>query len=319
MRVTAVRGVRLTAVAGERPATQVANAELPAELDVDDAWVRARTGIAARGLAAEGQGVAELAAAAGAKALAAAGLSGSEVDLLVLATCTPRVPVPATAPTVAARLGSGGAAFDLNAGCAGFCTALAMAADAVRGGSCERALVVGAERLSDWVDWTDRRTAVLFGDGAGAVVLEACDPGHDGVGPVVWGSDGGRAHLISTPEDTRTIRMDGPAVFRWAVPQVATVAREACARAGVEPRELAAFVPHQANLRIVEGAARALGLTAATVVADDVTTSGNTSAASVPLALARLVEAGRVAPGAPVLLVAFGAGLSWAGQVIRCP
>jgi 3-oxoacyl-[acyl-carrier-protein] synthase-3 len=263
--------------------------------------------------------VADLATAAAAKAVAGAGVDPAEVDLLLVASCSLPSPVPGIAPTVAERLGLGGGALDVNAACAGFCYALGLAGSALASGSARNAVVVGAEKMTDWIDWSDRNTAILFGDGAGAAVLTASGPEANGVGPVVWGSDGTGRDLIRVPDFERELTMDGSAVFRWATSSVAGIAREACAKAGLEPRDLAAFVPHQANLRIVDAVVRQLGLDPATVVADDVRTTGNTSSASVPMALASLTESGRVASGDPVLLVAFGAGLSWAGQVVLAP
>jgi 3-oxoacyl-[acyl-carrier-protein] synthase III len=204
-------------------------------------------------------------------------------------------------------------AFDINAACAGFCYGLSVAADAVRSGTARTVVVPGAETLSDWVDWHDRRSAILFGDGAGAAVVGIGET--SGIGPVVWGSDGSRAGLIDVPVGGK-LRLDGPAVFRWATTSLAGVARTACDAAGIAPTDLAAFVPHQANLRIVEAVARRLGAPDA-VVADDITDTGNTSAASVPLALGRLRDEGRVAAGDRALLLAFGAGLTWAGQVVE--
>lgn len=310
---------RLMAVTGQRPARRVTNRELPASLAADDAWIQARTGIRARGLAGDGESVVELAAAAAAKAVAAAGIDAAEVDLLLLSSCSLPSQVPGGAPLVAGRIGVAGGALDVNGACAGFGYALALAADSVRTGTARHVVVVGAERMSDWLDWTDRGTAILFGDGAGAAVVGPAPPGADGIGPVVWGSDATGAALIQVPDHGRHLRMDGPAVFRWATAKVVEVARSACERAGIEPAELAGFIPHQANMRIVHSAARTLGLAATAVVADDGVDSGNTSSASIPLALGRLLDEGRLAQGDPVLLVGFGAGLSWAGQVVRCP
>ncbi|MHB8339656.1 MAG: beta-ketoacyl-ACP synthase 3 [Mycobacteriales bacterium] len=312
-------GARLVAVTAQRPARSVPNDLLPPTVGADDAWIQARTGIRARGVAGPGESVVELAAAAAAKAVAAAGIGPDDVDLLLLASCSQPSQVPGGAPSVASRIGASGGALDVNAACAGFGYALALAADSVRAGTARYVVVVGAERMSDWLDWSDRGTAILFGDGAGAAVVGAAPPEEDGIGPVVWGSDATGATLIQVPDHGRRLEMDGPAVFRWATAKVVEVAREACARAGVRPAELAGFIPHQANMRIVHGAARALGLPAAAVVADDGVESGNTSAASIPLAFGRLLEQGRLSRGAPVLLVGFGAGLSWAGQVVRCP
>jgi 3-oxoacyl-[acyl-carrier-protein] synthase-3 len=315
-------GARLLAVAAQRPQRSLTNDELPAELRTTDSWVRTRTGIARRGVAGPDESIIDLASGAAAKALASAGVDPADVDLLLLASCSLPSPVPGAAASVAERLGTRGGALDLNAACAGFCYALGIAAAAIEAGTASTAVVIGAERMTDWIDWSDRGTAILFGDGAGAAVLTATDQNgteRNGIGPVVWGSDGSGRDLIRVPDFERHLAMDGSAVFRWATSSVAAVAEDACARAGIKPTDLAAFVPHQANLRIVHAVARQLGLSEQTVVADDVVDSGNTSSASVPLALARLIETGRVTTGDPVLLVAFGAGLSWAGQVVLCP
>ncbi len=320
-----LHGTRLLAVTAERPRRSLSNSDLPPTLETTDRWIRERTGIEARGVAAEDETIVDLATTAGAKALAAAGVDPAEVDLVLLASCSLPSQIPGAAPAVAARLGLSGGALDVNAACAGFCYALGLGADAVRAGTARTALVVGAERMTDWLDWTDRGTAILFGDGAGAAVLTAADGtdgtdgAGDGIGPVVWGSDGASRDLIRVPDFEQRLEMDGSAVFRWASTSMAAVAREACARAGVELGDLAAFVPHQANARIVTALVRQLRLDPSTVVADDVAQSGNTSAASVPLAFARLIETGRVRSGDAVLLLAFGAGLSWAGQVVICP
>lgn len=306
-------GARLASVAAHRPAQLVANADLP--VPMDDAWVLARTGIRTRGYATES--LVEMATAAAGKACAAAGLEPSAIDLLILATCTMPTSMPGGAPQVAARLGLSCAAYDVNAACAGFSTALAIAADAVRAGSATRVLVVGADRFSGWLDWTEPKTSVLFGDGAGAGVVTTSQTPD--IGPVVWGSDGSAADLIRIDETSQLVAMDGPAVFRWATTRVVPIAEKACAAAGVTPAELAAFVPHQANLRIGSSLARALHLGPQTVVADDVADAGNTSAASIPLALARLRDEGRVSPGGAALLIGFGAGLCWAAQVVRIP
>jgi len=317
--MTAVRmtGARLLGLGTARPRRVVGNDEVGARVGVDDAWIRARTGIITRHLAGAGESVVELATDAGGKALAAAGVAADEIDLLLLATCTLPQPFPAGAPQVAHALGTGGGALDLNAACSGFCSALALAADSVRAGSTRRALVIGSERFSDWLDWDDKGTCLLFGDGAGAVVVGPAE--HDEIGPVAWGSDGAGAGLIAVPDFGRHMTMRGSEVYRWATSAVAAVARQACDRAGIDPRDLAALVPHQANLRIIDALAKDLGLGPQTVVADDVVRSGNTSAASVPLALGALVEAGRLAAGDAALLVSFGAGLTWAAQVVRCP
>lgn len=297
---------------GHRPARVLTNDEIAARIDTTDAWIRDRTGIATRRIAGAGESVVEMAASAAGKALAHAGVDPLDVGLVLLATCSMPEPLPGGAASVATALGttSAGAA-DVNAACAGFAYALSWAADAVRAGSARYVVVAAAERLSDRVDWDDRTTCILFGDGAGAAVVGVHD-GPDGVGPVVWGSDGTQAAAIRMDEGL--IRMDGPAVFRWATTALAPVARTACERAGVRPEELAAFVPHQANARIVDALARALRIPQDRVCRD-VVTAGNTSAASIPMALADL----DLPPGAPALLMGFGSGLTYAAQVVSCP
>jgi 3-oxoacyl-[acyl-carrier-protein] synthase III len=254
----------------------------------------------------------------GGKALAAAGLAASDIDLLVLATCTIRNAIPGGAARIATAIGGEGmGAFDVNAACGGFCYALSVAADAVRCGSATRVLVVGSEKLTDWLDWADRGTCILFGDGAAAAVVEPAD--EPGLGPVAWGSDGTGAGLVGVPPGDWAIRMDGQAVFRWATTQLAPVVNRACELAGITVADLQAFVPHQANKRIVDALVRSIRLPDTVVVANDITETGNTSAASVPLALSQLVARGQVASGDLALLLAFGAGLTYAGQVVRVP
>ena len=305
---------RLLGLGQHRPPRVVTNDDLSSTLETDDAWIRDRTGIRSRRIAADDASVVSMSVDAAGKALADAGVDPEDVDLVVVATCTMPTSIPGAAAQVASGLGTTRAgAFDVNAACAGFCYALSVAADAVRVGTARHVVVVGAEKLSDWVDWTDRRSAILFADGAAAAVVGAGET--TGIGPVVWGSDGTRAGLIDIPVGGK-LRLDGPAVFRWATTSLAEVARAACTAAGIEPSDLAAFVPHQANMRIVEAVARRLGASGA-VLADDIADTGNTSAASVPLALGRMRDEGRVAAGDRALLLAFGAGLTWAGQVVE--
>jgi 3-oxoacyl-[acyl-carrier-protein] synthase-3 len=311
-----LRYSRILGVGEHRPAHVMSNAELPAELETDDAWIRQRTGIERRHLAADDESLVSMAASAATKALADAGVDPGRVDQVVLATCSMPDPIPGGAPRVADAIGAPGAgAYDLNGACAGFCYALAAASNAVRTGSAEYVVVAGAERLSGWIDWSDRSSAILFGDGAGAVVVGPSD--RPGIGPLVSGSDGTASELIAM-SDTHRIRLDGPAVFRWATTSLGPVAHQVCASAGVEPKELGAVVLHQANLRIVNAIAAALDAPNA-VIATDVVDTGNTSAASVPLALARLRREGRVASGDLAMTLAFGAGLTWAGAVIEIP
>jgi 3-oxoacyl-[acyl-carrier-protein] synthase-3 len=260
-----------------------------------------------------------MAVQAGGKALAASGLSPENVDLVIVATCTPDVPIPNVSAPVAKRLGIvAPGAYDLNAACAGFCYALANAADAVRSGSARNVLVIGAEKLSQWVDWTDRSTCIIFADGAGAAIVGPAVDEPPGIGPVLWGSDGDLADKIFIQDRNSFIFQEGQAVFRWATSALAPIALQACEKAGVDPKDLAAFVPHQANLRIVEAIARKLGAPQA-VVANDIVTAGNTSSASIPLALSRMIERGEVASGSKALLIGFGAGMCYAAQVITVP
>ncbi|WP_049578473.1 beta-ketoacyl-ACP synthase III [Streptomyces sp. SBT349] len=308
---------RISALGHYQPEHVLTNDDLARTVDTNDAWIRQRTGIAERRIA-QGESVTDLAVAAAGKALATAGLAPEDIGQVILATCSGIDRVPSHAAQVAGRLGLPSAvAFDLNNGCAGFTTALATADHTVRAGAARHALVIGAEKMSDVTDWTDRSTCVLLADGAGAAVVSASD--EDGIGPVLWGSDPSRRDTVRM-RDTWQPRFsqDGQSVFRWATTELAPFARQACERAGISTRDLAGIVTHQANLRIIESLARQLDAPDA-VVAQDVVTSGNTSAASVPLALAKLVERREIPAGAPVLLFAFGGGLSWAGQVVRCP
>ena len=308
----------LLGLGAHRPAAREDNAAVAERTGSTDAWIRDRSGIVTRGVAGAGEGVVEMAVSAGAKALAAAGVAPADVDLVLVATCTLTHAVPGAAAAVAAALGTGGAgAVDLGAACAGFTYGVALAADAVRAGRARTVLVVGSERFTDILDPYDRGTAFLFGDGAGAAVIGAAPT--DGIGPVVWSSDGDQADVLRTSGSPPLLHMEGRAVYRWATTSVPDMARRACAAAGLELADLAAFVPHQANLRITDSLVRSLRLPPSVVVAHDVVDSGNTSAASVPLALSRLVEQGQVRTGDPVLLVGFGAGLTAAGQVVRCP
>ncbi|WP_395106165.1 beta-ketoacyl-ACP synthase III [Actinomadura sp. SCN-SB] len=313
----AVPGSRILAFGDYQPARVVTNDELAETVDTSDEWIRTRVGIASRRIAGPEEGIVEMAVHAAGKALAGSGLGPGDIDLVVLATCSAESPMPAHAPQVASRLGiDAPGAFDLNAACAGFCYALGAADAAVRAGTARNALVIGAEKMSAWLDWSDRSTSIIFADGAGAaVVTGSAEPG---VGPVVWGSDGDHHDKIIIPDRNAFIRQEGQAVFRWATGAIAPVALEACERAGVAPSDLAAIVPHQANLRIVDAIARKVKATNA-VVADDIVHSGNTSGASIPLALSRMIERGDVPSGAPALLVGFGAGLAYAAQVIQIP
>ncbi|MFI0257894.1 beta-ketoacyl-ACP synthase III [Streptomyces sp. NPDC017056] len=311
-------GTRIAATGHYQPSRVLTNDDLAGMVDTSDAWIRRRTGIATRRIADE-ESVADLATAAAAKALAASGLEPGDIGMVTVATCSNIDRCPSTAAQVAAALGiPSPVAFDLNNGCAGFCTALASADHAVRAGAARHALVIGAEKMSDVTDWTDRSTCVLLGDGAGAVVVSAAESAH--IGPVVWGSDPTRAQAVRLVDDWHPrFAQEGQTVFRWVTTELAPLAAEACERAGIGLADLAGVVTHQANLRIIEAVVQQLDLPEHVVIARDVVESGNTSAASVPLALSKMVERRDLPSGGPVLLLSFGGGLSFAGQVVDCP
>jgi 3-oxoacyl-[acyl-carrier-protein] synthase III len=310
------RHSRILGLGEQRPVRTVTNHELLVTLDTSDEWIQQRTGIASRGIAGADESVVSMASEAARKAVADAGVDPARVGLVILATCTLPQSMPGGGAQIASALGAVHAgAFDVNGACAGFSYALSIASDAIRAGSTDYVVVVGADRMSDVLDWSDRTTAILFGDGAGAVVLGPSD--EPGIGPVIFGSDGSASNLIDMTPNNH-IRMQGPAVFRWATTALAEVALKICEAAGVAPSELAAVIPHQANLRIINTLARQIGATNA-VVARDIVDAGNTSAASVPLALARLRREGRVVAGDLALTLAFGSGLTWAGSIVTVP
>ena len=313
-------GTKILGFGGYQPDKVVTNDDLAKIVDTNDEWIRSRVGIQSRRVAGDDETVADMAEAAGAKALAASGLEPSEVDLVIVATCSPESPLPNVSATVAHRLGiPAPGAYDLNAACAGFCYGIGAASDSVRAGSARNVLVIGAEKMTSWIDWTDRSTCIIFADGAGAAVVgQAGADERPGIGPVVWGSAGDLAQKITIEGRDGSLRQDGQSVFRWATSAIAPVALEACRRAGVTPAEISAFVSHQANLRIVESIAKKLGIPRERV-ADDIIQSGNTSSASIPLALSRMAEQGRLQPGTPALLIGFGAGMCYASQVITVP
>ncbi|MFF9813390.1 beta-ketoacyl-ACP synthase III [Streptomyces sp. NPDC014006] len=315
-----MNGSRIAAVGHYQPAKVLTNEDLAGLVDTSDEWIRSRVGIRTRHIAGPDEPVDELAAHAAAKALATAGLAPADIDLVLVATSTAIDRSPNTAARVAARLGiPRPAAIDVNVVCAGFTHALATADHTLRAGAARRALVIGADKMSDVADWSDRSTCVLVGDGAGAAVVEACADGEEpGIGPVLWGSVPEMGHAVRIEGQPARFAQEGQSVYRWATTQLPPLARQACERAGISPQDLAAVVLHQANLRIIEPLAERIGAAHA-VVARDVTDSGNTSAASIPLALSKLVEQGRVTTGDPVLLFGFGGNLSYAGQVVRCP
>lgn len=312
-------GSKIIAMGHYQPAKVLTNEDLTKIVDTTDEWITSRVGIKERRVA-EGETVADMATAAAGKALANAGMVADDIDMVVVANCTSVDRCPNVACRVAAGLGiHAPAAFDINTACSGFEYALATVDHAIRAGAARRALVIAAEKLTDVTDYTDRSSCILFGDAAGAAVVEAVADGEEpGIGPVLWGSDPEKGPTLTIEGWRPYIVQDGQAVFRWATTVLPAFARQICERAGVAPEELGAFVTHQANLRIIEPLARKLGATNA-VIARDIVESGNTSAASVPLALSKLIERAEVASGAPVLLFGFGGGLTYAGQVVRCP
>ncbi|MGI8626685.1 MAG: beta-ketoacyl-ACP synthase III [Geodermatophilaceae bacterium] len=315
---TGAPGARILGFGDYRPRRIVTNDEISQRVDTTDEWIRTRVGIAERRFAGDDESVVDMSVAAAGKALANSGVLAADIDTVIVATCTPPSPIPGLAPEVSHRLGIRTAgAFDLNAACAGFCYGLASAADAIRSGSAQYALVIGAERLTDWTDQDDRGTCIIFGDGAGAAVVAASD--KPGIGPVVWGSDGDKSRAISVADRYSFMEMDGRAVYRWATTKLADSTHRACQLAGVDVSDIDVFVPHQANLRIVDSMVRTLKLGDHVAVARDIVVSGNTSSASIPLALTAMIERGEVKTGDVALLLGFGAGLTYAGQVVICP
>ena len=308
------------------PERVVTNQELASRLDTSDEWIRQRTGIGERRVAAPGELTSDLAVRAADRALSSAGMSGSDLDLLVLATATPDHTFPATAAKVQARLGMRrGAAFDVQAVCAGFIFALSVADNAVRLGQARTALVVGAETFSRILDWEDRNTCVLFGDGAGAVVLRAIPAAESGGRFILSNhlhSDGRQYDILyvdggpSSTRGTGFLRMEGREVFRQAVHRLSAVVDEALAANGLIATDVDWLVPHQANSRIIDGMGRKLGLPEDKIVVT-IERHANTSAASIPLALETAVADGRIKPGHLVLMEALGGGLSWGASLVR--
>ncbi|MGE0119652.1 MAG: beta-ketoacyl-ACP synthase III [Dongiaceae bacterium] len=305
------------------PSRIVTNAELARRIETSDEWIVQRTGIRERRIAAEGEKTSDLAIASAAAALKNAGMSGGDIDLIVLATSTPDETFPATATRVQAAIGmTRGAAFDVQAVCSGFVFALSVADNFLRLGQARTALVIGAETFSRILDWTDRTTCVLFGDGAGAVVLTASDGGERGVLSTHLFSDG-RYHdalyVDGGPSSTMTtgrLRMEGREVFRHAVVKLAEAVDAAIAANGVTGTDIDWLVPHQANRRIIDGMGHRLGLPPEKVVLT-IDRHANTSAASIPLALAEASGDGRIRPGHLVLLEAMGGGFTWGSALVR--
>ncbi len=309
---------RILGCGGHLPAEVVSNDALAARfgLDTSDEWITERSGIRQRHLAGPDETAAVLGAEAARKALAAAGVEASEVDAVIVATATPDSAFPSTAVRIQALLGmERGFGFDMSAACTGFVYALSVADALLRGGNARTALVIGAEVYSRFLDWTDRASCVLFGDGAGAVVLRA-EEGERGILSTHLHADGRQAGILHVEGTTGPLRMAGREVFKHAVTKLASVVDEALAANGLGREAVQWLVPHQANIRIIEAMGRKLGLPRERVVVT-VDRHANTSAASIPLALAEAVNDGRIKPGDLVLLEAIGGGLTWGAAMMR--
>jgi 3-oxoacyl-[acyl-carrier-protein] synthase III len=320
-------------IGGYRPSRVIPNSEVIAAIDSSDEWIQQRSGIRQRRWATPEETVQMMSVASARKAIDQAGISAEQIDCVIVATVSHMLQTPAIATKIAHELGTNKAsAFDISAACAGFCYGVAMASDMVRGGSVGHALVIGVERLSDLTDLHDRGTAFIFADGAGAAVVGPSE--RAGIGPVVWGSDGEQFDLIRQKEDWRDVvgtpdqpgtgvmphlTMLGNPVFRWASFAMAKIGQQALDRAGLSIDDLDVFVPHQANMRIIDAMARAMKLPERVRIARDIAEQGNTSAASIPLALERMIADGEARSGDTALLVAFGAGLAYAAQVVTVP
>ncbi len=324
-----LRNTAILGIGSYRPRRIVPNAEVIGPIDSSDEWIQQRSGIKQRRWATDEETIESMSVEASRKALQYAGIEAEQVDAVVVATISHMFQTPAAATAIAHALGTNRpAAFDISAACAGFCYGVAMASDMVRGGSAKYVLVIGVERLSDVTDFADRGTAFIFADGAGAVVVGPSD--EPGIGPVVWGSDGEQFDLIRQKEDWRDVLrmehptmphliMQGNAVFRWASFEMAKVAQQTLDRTGITVDDLDVFVPHQANMRIIDAMARSMKLPDHVRIARDIAEQGNTSAASIPLALDRMIEEGDAKSGDTALLIAFGAGLAYAAQVVKVP
>ena len=312
-----------------RPSRVIPNADIIEAIDSSDEWIQQRSGIKQRRWATPEETVQLMSVEASRQAIASAGIDARQIDCVVVATVSHMLQTPAVATAIAHELGTDqAAAFDISAACAGFCHGVAMASDFVRAGSAGPVLVIGVERLSDLTDVGDRGTAFIFADGAGAAIVGPSDT--TGIGPVVWGSDGEQFDLIRQREDWRDViasgepvmphlMMQGNPVFRWASFAMAKIGQQALDRAGVGIDELDVFVPHQANMRIIDAMARSMKLPERVRIARDIAEQGNTSAASIPLALDRMITEGEARSGDTALLIAFGAGLSYAAQVVTVP
>lgn len=319
-------GAKLMGIGVHRASRVVPNSEIVDRINSTDEWIRTRSGIVERRWANDEETVEFMATNAAREAIAKAGIDGSQIDLVIIATVTHFLQTPSLATKVAHAVGSTGAAFDISAACAGFCYGLAQAESLVRSGAAKYAVVIGVEELSRFTDIHDRSTAFLFADGAGAAVVGPSET--NGIGPVVWGSDGSQADAINQTSEWSEamqggtqpyIAMDGRAVFKWASGFIADATKKVLEVAQLSPEELDVFIPHQANNRITDAMLRHLKLPENVVVARTIKQFGNNSAASVPMAMDQLLSTGQAKSGQTALLIGFGAGLVYAGQVVTLP
>jgi 3-oxoacyl-[acyl-carrier-protein] synthase-3 len=326
------RNARLLSVGGYRPPRVVPNSELVERIDSSDEWIQQRTGIQTRHWAAADESVSDMAVNASRIAIERAGLIPTQIDTIICATITYPFQTPSASTEIALRLGiNGSAAFDIGAACAGFSYGVGLANDMIRSGSATYVLVIGAEKFSDFLDLDDRATSFIFGDGAGAVVVGPSE--EIGIGPTTMGSDvENRGAIALTPSwiDYKpgsdltnlawpVIHQEGQKVFRWAVYEVAKVGKEIISNSGLTPSDIAAFIPHQANERIIDSLTKSMELPESVIIARDIRTTGNTSAASIPLAMDALLAEHPDLHGKNALLIGFGAGLVYSGQVVELP
>ena len=323
-----VAHTRIYALGAARGNQVVTNDQIAGPIDSSDEWIRQRTGVATRTRAAEDQSMMDLAVEASKEAIAKSGVDPSEIGAVILATISFPYQTPSGASLLSELVGAhDAAAYDISAACAGYCYGIAQADALVRSGLCKYVLVVGAEKLSDFISPTDRTISFLLGDGAGAAIVGASD--HPGISKTIWGADGSswdKVGMTGSILDFRdgktpwpTLTQEGQTVFRWAVWEMSKVAKQALDAAGIEASDLSALVMHQANLRIIDEFAKQMKLPDTVVIAKDIVETGNTSAASVPLAMHRILEEKKVTSGAFALQIGFGAGLTFAAQVVELP
>jgi 3-oxoacyl-[acyl-carrier-protein] synthase-3 len=325
---TAVKHSRIYSLGAARGDLTVTNDDVAGPIDSSDEWIRQRTGIITRKRASKDVSLMDMAVAASNEAIKGAGIDPKEIGAVIFSTITHPYQTPSAATLLADLVGANPApAYDVSAACAGYCYGIAQADALVRSGMAKYVLVVGGEKLSDFIDPTDRSISFLLGDGAGAAIVGPSET--PGISPSVWGSDGSKWEAVSMTTsllDFRdgtstwpTLRQEGQTVFRWAVWEMAKVAKEALEAAGIKAEDLAALVTHQANIRIIDELAKQLQLPESVVVAKDIINTGNTSAASIPLAMHELLKSGAVKSGGLALEIGFGAGLAFGAQVVVLP